>query len=162
MTLCKWYIKICHKSMNKIVTSSNKLKRCCEWTVSWRHFWDVHGLNKDEQVSTNTNLSNSNKKLLPQMKRKIHRCRHYCMKHTMQGTLNIKASSDLILLTLSSWQFVAIWFWSTVSTRGSIKACFLMQLMSNPYTLFQTDMENGNIINKKIKYTWWHKYHLCD
>lgn len=95
------------------------------------------------------------------MKRKIHRCRYYCMKHTMQGTLNIKASWELILPTLSSWQFVAIWFWSTVSTRGSIKACFLMQLMSNPYTLFQTDMENENIINKKIKYTWWHKYHLC-
>lgn len=48
--------------------------------------------------------------------------------------------------TLSSWQFVAIWFWSTVSTSGSIMACFLMQLMLNPYTLFQTDVENENEI----------------
>lgn len=42
------------------------------------------------------------------------------------------------IFTFSNWQLVTIWFWSTVSTRGSINACFLMQLMSKPYTLFQT------------------------
>lgn len=41
-------------------------------------------------------------------------------------------------VTLIIMSEVTICFGSTASTSGSAIACFLMQLISNPYTSFQT------------------------
>lgn len=50
MTLCKWYIKICNKSMNIIIPFSHELKGCCEGCISRCHLRYIHGLNKDERI----------------------------------------------------------------------------------------------------------------
>ncbi len=59
-------------------------------------------------------------------------------------------------------EWVTIWLASTVSTNGSSIACFLMQLMSNPYTWFQTAQTRGGneVWTKPQKNgTTWHDMH---
>lgn len=119
MTLGKWHIKIGYKSMDIVITFCHKLKRSSEGSIPRSHLGDIHRLNEGHQISS-------------------HYPKSKVTASCGQNQFIFFGWTCPVVPTLSSWQLVTIWFWSTVSTRGSLNACFLMQLMLKPYTLFQT------------------------
>lgn len=120
------HVKVCDKSMNVIIPLCYQLEWYSKGRVTWGHFGDIH-----------------------------------CLKYIgFEIKCHPTKNEEAIALvrdanTFSNWQLVTIWFASTVSTSGSIIACFFMQLISNPYTLFQTAKrvtENPNRTSLLNKY----------